>query len=334
MVSAPAMASMSTGGPKPSRAQCKEFLQRGLAVMSSKATRDILQDPAILKPGEKLKEMQRAGWEPIGFDADIGCAALEGIAADDPEMGETKTEFLFMSMSVYLRSLEDRRPRKLENTKKMPRDTMFEFFDACNVRMQTPDFQQTLVKFVQEQRQAPGQKIIDAQRAMLETLGFEADHGCQSLSNCQKDFPDDKELHMKFQQWAMIATNTGNQIANMVMKMSMSPEHLARVEKARESISKMSMSEQSDLVTRMQKKWETFSKLPPKDQEAYMEKQTEEQKDELIKIQVIVTHARMQQQQMMMRKQVEMQQGGGGGPMAGGGADGSTVSKPSQQQMM
>lgn len=317
---------MATMSSKPAAEQSKQFLKTGLAMMNSKATRDTLMDPAIKQPGQHLKELQRAGWDAMGIDADTGCKALDQIDPSDEELSPLKMEFLFTSMKVYLQALEDRRPRELENTKKMPRALLIEFFDACNVKMQFPDFQQVLAEHVAEHRTPPSQLIIDAQRAMLETLGFEADHGCSQLSKVPEEYSKDPEMVQRFQQWAQVATNTGQTITSKVIMSSMPEKTVKRVQEAREAVAKMSEQEKEDLVLRMGPKFQTLSKLPANEQEAYMEKQPEEMQSELVRTQLILHSMRM----MQMREQhLQSQAQGGVAAMPG-----STASKPSQQQMM
>lgn len=323
------MATMGAGGPKPTQDQCKQFLKTGLAVMTSKATRDILMDPAIQKPGEHLKELQRSGWDSLGFDRDVGCKALDEIDVSESELGDLKMEFMFTSMKCYLTSLEDRRPPKLQNTKRLPRNVIIEFFDACNVKMQYPEFQKELVKYVEEHRQPPNQIIIDAQRAMLETLGFEADHGCAQLSNIGEDYKNDPEMLQRMRQWGQVAMQTCQKITASVVMSSMPEKTVKRFSEAREFVAKMSREEAEALVQRMCPKVEALSKLPTNAQEEYMEKQPEDLQNDLVRTQIIMHGMRMAQ----MRSQA-MQQGDGGEPVSAAAMPGSKVSKPSQQQMM
>eukprot|EP00405_Crypthecodinium_cohnii_P023634 CAMPEP_0206495294 /NCGR_PEP_ID=MMETSP0324_2-20121206/48384_1 /ASSEMBLY_ACC=CAM_ASM_000836 /TAXON_ID=2866 /ORGANISM="Crypthecodinium cohnii, Strain Seligo" /LENGTH=317 /DNA_ID=CAMNT_0053979405 /DNA_START=36 /DNA_END=986 /DNA_ORIENTATION=+ len=316
MASAPGMASMAA---KPSKEQCRQFLKMGIAAMQSSATREILKDPAIKRPGDELKKIQRQGWDQLGFDQDIGCQALEKIEENDHDLMEVKQEFMVASMTAYLQSLEDRKPPTLENSKRLPREVAVEFFDACNVKMQFPPFQAELVAHVQQHSEPPGPKIIAAQREILELLGYEADHGCRELERLPKDNPDDQDLQRQFQQWAYVAQSTGTQIASMVMRAKMNPELVRRIEKARSEVGQMSQKEQADHLTRMQKKWEIFSKLPSADQAAYMDKQSEDQKMDLIKTQVLLTHARMAAHHHAQHQHMAAGPGGTAGGGGGGG---------------
>merc|ERR1719382_761711 len=107
-------------------------------------------------------------------------------------------------MTTFLQSLEDRKPHELETSKRMPRETIKLFFDACNVRVQTPAFAEGLAKYVISLNGSgqPQKYTVDMQRSMLETLGFDADHGCTMLSRIEEDFPKDEELQFRKQQWA------------------------------------------------------------------------------------------------------------------------------------
>lgn len=49
-------------------------------MMESDGTRELLKDAVAVKhAGHKLIELQRAAWPALGFDADLGCQALDQI---------------------------------------------------------------------------------------------------------------------------------------------------------------------------------------------------------------------------------------------------------------
>lgn len=312
----------------------KMFLEVGLAMMETQATKDHLRDPDIKFPGDELKEMQRKGWDPLGFDKNLGCQALESIDEQaDTEIGSLKARFLLTSMRVYLQALEERKPAHLENSKKIPKDTLVEFFNSCNVLMQLPEFQEQVAKYVMEHGSHAGPLIIESQRKQLEILGFEADHGCTQLSNILEDYPKDTELHAKFRQWAAVATNIGNTVASEVMKSKMDPEVVTAIEKARHAVEKLSPEERQNIVEKMQQRVDVLQKLAPKDQQEYMSKQTPDMRHDYYTAQVIMMNAKVHQMRNQAMQQQAMKAEGGSGIMATV-PDGKPAEKPSQQKMM
>ena len=94
------------------------------------------------------------------------------------------------------------------------RETVLEFFDVCNAKMNTMRFRDALNAHWRATKTPPNQLIIDAQRGVLEALGVEKEHGCQRLSGIQRDFPNDQEVHTKMQIWMHTAQETCHQIVN------------------------------------------------------------------------------------------------------------------------
>merc|ERR1712003_15904 len=176
-----------------------KFLDGGISLMQNKQTREMLKREA--QPGQKLIQIQRGGWDSLGVDQDIGCAELDQLEKshpDDVALFQKRQEFVVTAQRTFLQALEDKRPKKLENKKPMPRDVIIQFFDACNTKMDLPEVRQTLLAEVTKTRQMPNGSIINLQRHLLEVMGFEKEHGCRLLSKIGKDFPNDTELHQRF----------------------------------------------------------------------------------------------------------------------------------------
>merc|ERR1712107_600555 len=106
-----------------------------------------------------------------------------------------RQEFVITAQRTFLVALEDKRPKKLEGKKPMPRDVIILFFDACNTKMDLPETRQALLAVANKTKQMPNTEIIQLQRGLLEVLGFEKDHGCKMLARISQDFPNDTELH-------------------------------------------------------------------------------------------------------------------------------------------
>mmetsp|Transcript_22778 Transcript_22778/g.53158 ORF Transcript_22778/g.53158 Transcript_22778/m.53158 type:complete len:352 (+) Transcript_22778:61-1116(+) len=306
--SSPASAAASSNGEKSVTAEKIEvFLRRGLAEMQSDAVRQRLKDSSVARPGQVLIEVQRVQWDELGVNRDVGCAALDHIETEFPgntELVALRTDFIKCAQCVYLQALQDRKPRVLECSAKMPRSTIIEFFDACNTVMQTEEMHLKLMKHLQKTGQMPNQLIIDAQRDLLEVLGFEKNHGCQCLSKLGVDFPDDKELAARYQQWHSRAQGacmravkehqgSGGQLPQA--SFNVSPDLQSLQPAARESLDKMTPEERGELIQKMQKKVMVFMNLPPEGMKRYCESLSAEDKLEFVKGQLLLV-SRMQQQ--------------------------------------
>jgi hypothetical protein len=301
-MSAPKPVKMATGG-KPDRAKCVAFFQTGIAMMKSDETRQSLTDRAIEKPGQKLIEMQRAGWDTLDIDRDVGCNALDSLEQDfpdDQELIDMKFEFIHSASRSYIQSLNDRAPTKLETKKKLPRAVIIEFFEACNIQMGIPEFQDKLARHMQDKKSPPNSIIVEMQRDMLEVFGWEKEHGCRMLSNLSKDFPNDQELFQHFHRWSGVAQQTcmrivqGHMRANGECPMAQhienpDPKFLEMKEKAEAEIDAMTPEEQDKCAEDMQKKIQVFAQLPNEAKLRYMQKLGEEDKVELVKAQVLMT---------------------------------------------
>lgn len=257
-------------------------------------------------------------------------------------------------MRTYLAALEARRPMELETVKPLPRETIVEFFDACNVRMELPEFIASLASHMEETQQLPNKLIVEAQRDLLEVLGFERDHACAVLSNIPKDFSDDRDLLWKFQMWQQKAQMTCMKAVQMV-KTAVSNDVLNGYaddirEAACKAIQAMTPAERGEFLMKLQPKLEVIQKLPPERRQDYVMKMSRDDRIELEKAQILI---------VSMHKQHMMQQHGhipqcphhGHGHGHGYGHDcqhghggyaaepgkvvtGTSASKPSQQQMM
>jgi len=336
MAAAPGMMAMS---PKPTMEQMKDFLQAGITMMESDATREILRQCPRL-PGRRLIELQRAGWDPLGIDQDVGCQALDEITPSGEtyrDVLQLKETFVFLAMRTYLRSLEDRRPAKLEQKRALPRETLMEFFDACNTKLELPETAAFLLEKFQatKEREKRGQFIANMQRDLLEVLGYERDHGCRMLERVQQDFPDDKELQMRMQGWFQKAQGTMMMLEQKVIAAQMQEEMESNPEmaKAREQVAEMTPKERGELIERMGKKVSVLQGLPVEARREHLSKLMDEDRLEYLKAQILAFSVMQQQAQRLQGGQQSCQ-----GPQCpdGSAAPGRAgpVAAPSQQQMM
>merc|ERR1719313_2337756 len=75
-------------GDVPLREFVMAFLRNGTNMQLTDETREYLKDrEAVPKPAEELIRLQRAEWEPLGVDADLGCRCIE--AAENLYPGDT-----------------------------------------------------------------------------------------------------------------------------------------------------------------------------------------------------------------------------------------------------
>ena len=157
--------------------------------------------------------------EECGIEHVFGCAQLDRIVVefgDDREVLEASFGFMRGAQTAYVDVVEAVAPPRSRLLKSGPiaRETVLEFFDVCNAKMNTMRFRDALNAHWRATKTPPNQLIIDAQRGVLEALGVEKEHGCQRLSGIQRDFPNDQEVHTKMQIWMHTAQETCHQIVN------------------------------------------------------------------------------------------------------------------------
>merc|ERR1719436_1134976 len=110
--------------------------------MESEETRALLKKVQNKAFGKQMIEMQRAEWDPLGVDRDLGSAYVNDVEKNfpgDEELADLKRDFVKCCQRTYLRALDDRKPAKLERKKPIPRETVIEFFLACNMKMDLPE---------------------------------------------------------------------------------------------------------------------------------------------------------------------------------------------------
>lgn len=334
------MAAAGPGSKMVTREAMLDFLKSGIQMMESDATRELLRDcQKVQKPGKKLIDLQLAGWEPLGYDSQAGCEALEKVQGDD-ELGGLRMEFMFAAMRSYSQATSDRRPASLETTLPMPREVILEFFDICNTRMDLPETQEKFLKHLAETKQMPNQLCIQLQRDTLEDLGFEADHACQVLGRVSQDFQNDADVVRGFQMWSTKAKQTmmgvmkrhqaaGGELPQGQAPPEMGPDFKVAMEKARAELLNMSEAAKDKYLEdnfdeKAKGRMQEFQETPPGDRAAWFSKLPEDVRLDFVKLQMLM----MRQMQM---KAMELQRQNGGGyaqPSAG------PSHAPSQAQMM
>ena len=168
----------------------------------------------IGSPGLHLvcMEFQRDELEyTYGIERNFGSRYLGMIPMNHPEdveLNENASQFVLNSMHLYVAALKTRykmRGGELRKSRKMTSLEMSEFFEGCNALMALDDTKVKLKQIFLDTLKPPNEEIIKMQRSVLNWIGVDADFGVDCLNNLQRDYPDDRELAGKVQQFAMCA---------------------------------------------------------------------------------------------------------------------------------
>lgn len=345
-VQAPGMASMAASGAPPPREAVEAFLNNGLKMMRSDETRQLLKSAeAVPKPGLKLIDLQRAEWDPLGFDRDVGCKTLDRLEVSfpgDTDIVALRNEFIISAQRTFVQALEDRRPETLQRDGQLRRETIMEFFDACNTKMDLPETKEALAKHLQETTEVPNKLIIQWQREMLEVLGIEKEHGCQMLSKIGRDFPDDKQLHARFEGWRMKAQTTCMSVVRAYQEgggnlpenfFALSKEMSEKEAEVRKELDVLPEKQKQELLEKYQKKVEVFMKLPLERRMDYMKKMSDDERPDFLKAQMLLVGI-MQKQWKDGAARAAAPSAGSGAPAMPPAMPGIAVASPQQQQMM
>merc|ERR1712232_217905 len=230
-----------------------------------------------------------AGWDDMGIDRDAGRLALDSSDKfKDAALQDKRNEFVVTAMKTYLQSLKDRKPATLETKKKIPKQVILEFFDACNTHMDLPEYKEELALWTRQHGQMPNQLVIDAQKDWLEILGWEREFGCQCLNDAGADYAEDEELKSAYVQWRSKAEMTCKQ-AVMDVQMAAhqsfvsNPEVQALSVEAKVQIDSMSPKERGEFLQKFVKKFQVFMSLPMDARSAHMAKLNKAEKMDLVK---------------------------------------------------
>jgi len=344
---APTMTPMAMSGATPSREAVATFLSKSINMMRSDEICQLLRDrEAILNPGMKLIELQRAEWDQLGIDRDVGCQTLDRLHLlfpGDADILLQRSEFTRTAMRSYIEAVEGRRPETLQRDGKLERETILDFFDACNTKMDLPETREVLAKHLQETTEVPNKLVVEIQRDMLEVMGIEKEHGCKMLSRIGSDFPDDKVLHGRFNGWRMKAQSACMEVVKAYQAsggqmpggfITMSPDMREKEAEVRKELDAMPEEKKQELLGKYQPKVEVFMKLPLQNRMEYMEKMSDDDRPDFLKAQMLLVG--------IMQKQWKDGAARGGAPAAGNPSTSSAApampgiaaSTPQQQQMM
>lgn len=256
------------------RDELKQFFENGIAAMESEeARREVEAGRSI----DVIVEIQQRELDKLGIDRKSGCQAAGKTFTDDAELRELQQKFMRTAQVEFVRALEAKKPAK-PSKQPMSRADILEFFQACNTKVSLPETRARLAADSKKNKnRVPNELMIKIQRDMLETLGFEADHGCACLNRIQQDFGQDVELANAMRHWAITASNACKlavQDADPDLQPdSKSMQDMTQIQQAAAAkLGHMSEDERTELISRMRKKVDVFQKLSAPDRLRYIKK--------------------------------------------------------------
>jgi len=291
------------------RQQVVDFFDKGVALMQESATRELLKDPTAGRPGVALIELQQKIWDGLGIDRNHGRIAVDNLEKlyDNPsELGAKRAEFVATAKTTYMQALEDRKPGVLEKEAKLSRETVFEFFDACNLIVESKDLREQLEKEIAETGDFPNKSLNASRGSVMELLGYDVEHGLKCFADLGDDFPDDKDMANAYENWQRKAHGLCLQLVYAYKKGGGEVKggeglvlKLLEIQ-AHQELDAMSREDCSALLDKNAKKVQTFRALPQDGRERYMEKLPEAEKLELMKSEILLMAVMQNQKQQAM----------------------------------
>merc|ERR1719356_1504761 len=167
--------------------------------------------------------------------------------------------------------------------------------------LDTPEFHMALLQHCSttKDRELRGRYIADMQRDMLETLGFEREHGCKMLERIPQDFPEDQEMSFRMRGWVEKAQKKMLMIEQQILGKQMAEEMEKNpdMKRAREEVEGMTPKERGELIERMGKKVQVLQGLPEAARKQHLEKLVESDRLEYMKAQILAFSVMQQQAQ-------------------------------------
>lgn len=294
------------------RDQLERFLTMTMDRMKSEATRASLKDSSG-RPGARLVHIQNDMWEELGIPVDVGRAAITNIPEnypDDVSLISLKQQFAQEVDAAYLRCLEDRRSGNGHLKKgKMPRSTVLEFFDACNIKMDTSEVRDRLMAKIRETGSMPDSVVNEVHDEVMELLGFDKEHGqaCFRDFGKSKEFAKDKEVAMAYSRWRGKTANDCLMLLNQHRleggELNVDDEVQGKLLEiqAKDSLDGMSTDERAQLLQNFAKKVNVVKGLPLDARKRYLDKLGDDEKLELAKAEILMTTLQQVQQQQMVQ---------------------------------
>jgi len=217
-----------------------------------------------------------------------------------------RDEFAKIVDATYLQSLEDRRPSVLKKKGKMPRSTVLEFFDACNLKLDSQEVRDRLRKKIKETGAMPDFVVNELHGEVMELLGYDREHGqrCFKDFGTANEFAHDREVAVCYARWrgktSTVCLTLLNEHRKEGGELNVDEDVVAKLLElqAKDELDAMSFEERSQLLEKNAKRVNVFRGLPPEARKRYLERLAEEEKLELSKSEILMVTLLQGQQQM------------------------------------
>lgn len=201
----------------------KEVLRRYLEecvemLLDESNIRDIINDCTSKNIGlhQSEIEFQRDVMEyNFQIERNYGCYILGNVAEkypEDPEMVDYAKQFMLGCMTGFVKAIKVRstlfQSGQLQGplpNQSMSRQSILEFFEACNALMGLPDTQKELRQLFLVSRTIPNERVVEMQRNLLKMLGYHPDFAVTCLNKLGTDYKADREVMMKMQLFILSA---------------------------------------------------------------------------------------------------------------------------------
>ncbi|CAE7022957.1 unnamed protein product [Symbiodinium natans] len=284
-------------------AQLESFFQRCIETMSSEPTRRELANADSGRPGKHLAELQAKIWEELGVPLADGRAAVARIpapgqaaSAEAASLPELKQAYATAMDAAYLQCLEDRRPDVLLKEGKMSRNTVLEFLEACNVKMDTAEVRGKLRQKIEETGALPETVANEVHDEIMELLGFERAYGhtCFAEFGTSQEFAHDKDVATAYARWRghsseiMFRLLYDHWQAGGVLHVDATVKHQMMKHGAKVQLNHMSTDERRKLLETSIDKVNVFHKLPHDGRQRYLERLDDQEMLEFTKAEILV----------------------------------------------
>eukprot|EP00929_Paragymnodinium_shiwhaense_P121473 TRINITY_DN93716_c0_g1_i1.p1 TRINITY_DN93716_c0_g1~~TRINITY_DN93716_c0_g1_i1.p1 ORF type:complete len:314 (-),score=96.49 TRINITY_DN93716_c0_g1_i1:97-1038(-) len=287
--------------PKVDKEAVEKFLKQSIETLQSKETKELLAKASSGRPGAKIVELQKDLWASLGIEAHAGRAAIARFEQDLPadeasSLAKLKQDFARAADAAYLQCLADRRPKSLEKKAKLKRETILEFLEACNVKLDAPEVRERLQQFVKEKGQMPDDVVNELHDEVMELLGFDRAHGrsCFQELGAKQEFLQDREMAMAYARWRGKQGRVCLEILNEHAKAGADLDIGVEVKEkllemqAKDALSAMTLEQRTKLLEKNAKKVNVFRGLPDEARIRYLAKLTDNEKIELAQAEMLM----------------------------------------------
>lgn len=303
---------VADGGVAVDRNALVEFLTSCIELLKGQATREALKDASSGRPGKKLFELQKGVWGDLGISPQAGRQAIQRIEViypdDNADLVSLRERFATAVDAAYLQCLEDRRPSKLVKKGKLPRDTLLEFLDACNVKLDLPEVRASLCEHVKNTGAMPEATLNALHDGVMELVGFERAHGqrCMRELGSSERFNSDREVAMSVARWRGKSRDVCLNILEEYreeggqLNVDETVELRLLEMRAQKALQSDSVEERAEILKKNAHKVKVLRALPPDGQDRYWEKLKDTEKLELAKCEVLMAAVAQHQQEQLV----------------------------------